>query len=355
MILFFHETKHIGGGQSFVEAYKKILKQSCLKFDFLENKIDKKTIKKILAKKYKKAFIHLYSPRFIPLLLLLKLMNIHVVITVYGLWFLESKSQRPNISRIETLLLYIKQGLILYLCDKLIAFSKYEKEILEQNFLFVKRKISLIPGGIDEKSFYPVSLIKKQKIREKLHLSKKSTIFLILSRLERRKGIHLAIQAFGNIIKSHPDSLLCIVFPIGQYSYPEMLVEYFSQVSKLDIGQHVHFITGVNAKNIPLYFQASDFFLMSSAELETFGLSTIEAAASGCVPIGFKSGATTELLYKINKDLLVTPISSESLAKKINWILSLTTLQKQKLRYQSIEMSNFYKWNKISKSLVELL
>lgn len=355
MILFIHETKHVGGGQSFVQAYKELLTSLHVEFEFFENKIDRKLIKDIILQKYHKAFLHLYSPKYLPLIFLLKLMKIPIVLTVYGVWYLESKSQNPFQSRKEILFLRLGQGLIFWFCDTLIVFSHYEKKLVQQHFQLIKKKVVIVPGGVDKNIFFPVSVSEKNKIRKKLHLSLKSRIFLVLSRLEKRKGIDIAIRAFNELLKTNPNSFLLIIFPTGEYTYFEVISECFAQTSSLNIGKNIHFVTGVNNKWIPLYFQSCDFFLMSSTQLETFGLTTIEAAASGCIPIGFQSGATPELLSRINNDLIVSPINSEELAQKMNWLLSLPNTKRLQLQRESIEMSNSFSWGKISKTLHEIL
>lgn len=312
-------------------------------------------IKKLFAGHYQKAFLHLYSPKYLPLALLLKILGLPVVTTVYGVWFLESRSQTPETSPVKTWWLKIGQGLILLLSDKLIVFSTYENNLIQKHFGFAARKLVTIPGGVDLKTFQPVSQNQKNQLRQTLHLPVQSQIFLILSRLEKRKGITTAIKAFAQLAKTRPEIFLCIVFPSGKFNYLESIDEAFAAVTTTGVGENIHFVTGVDSANIPLYFQASDFFLMSSVDLETFGLTTLEAAACGCLPLGFKSGATPELLNQISPKLIASPVNSQALAKKLGWLLSLPPSQKSQLQQRAWQLADRYQWQKIAPALHKIL
>jgi glycosyltransferase involved in cell wall biosynthesis len=352
MILFIHETKHIGGGQSFVNAYKRILHDHNVAFDFFEDSIrGRKLIGDIFKKKYHKAFLHIYSPKYLPLVLLLRIVGIPIVLTVYGVWFLELQSQYPTQLHKKTYWLKLAQGIIFLCSHTLIVLSVYEKKLIEHHFRYTKNKTVVIPGGVDRTYFHPVSRAVKTTIRKNLHLPQKSPILLICSRLERRKGIDLAIGAFNEVVKIHPKSFLCIVFPTAYYNQFALVSEFFHQIRALGIGENIHFVSGVNQKNIPLYFQASDVFAMSSRNLETFGLTTLEAAASGCIPVGFHMGATPEILGQIDQNLIAFPVHSKTLAQKLNWVLSLSPEEREQVLRKCRQIATRYSWESISQTL----
>lgn len=351
MILFIHETKHTGGGQFFVNAYKKILHRQNIAFDFFEGSVSRKLIYDILKKKYHKAFLHIYTPKYLPLVLLLRIIGIPIVLTVYGVWFLELRSQYPFQLRKKTYWLRFAQGLIFLCSHTLIVLSTYEKKLIEYHFRYTKNKTVIIPGGVDRTCFHPVPGSVKAKIRGKLHLPQESPIILISSRLERRKGIDLIIEAFSEVMKVNPKSFLCIVFPTAEYNQFGIVPEFFHQIAKLGIGENIHFVTGVSRENIPLYFQASDVFAMSSRDLETFGLATIESAASGCIPVGFRAGATAELLRQVDNDLIAFPVNSKTLARKLNWVLSLSPQKRGQLLQKCKQIAALYSWENITQTL----
>lgn len=354
-ILFVHQTKHVGGGQSFVNGYKRILENQDIPFDFFENIIEWQMVKNIFQRRYSKAFLHLYSPLYVLLAVLLKLLGVPIVTTVYGVWFLELQSQTPTQFRKRALWLRLAQTILFACCETLIVFSQYEQDLVEQHFPFFKNRMVIIPGGVDLQQFKPVSLATKTRIRKELDLPVKAAIFLVLSRLDRRKGTHLTIEAFSKVLQSHPNSLLCIVFPADKCSQLEILTELFQQTATLNIGQKVHFITGINQQNAPRYFQAADIFVMSSIDLETFGLTTLEALASGCLPIGFRSGATPDILQKIDKKLIVSPISSTALAERLSWGLKLSAQKYQELSKKCRARATDYAWKNIETIVSEKL
>lgn len=355
MIIFINEVRHNGGGQTYVEAHKKLLIDSKIEYDFVEGSINSVIIRNIIKKRYTGAFINIYSPQKLWLILLLAIENVPIYFTVHGIWFLESASQRTAGAYTTILWLMFSQWIVLLLSKKIFVLSNYQRLQVSKMFKFVENKIVFTPGGVDLKSFRPLSNKNIIKMRRSLQLPQKSTIFLVVARLEKRKGIDVAITSFSNVVKTSPDCLLCVVFPIGEYSCIEELTKCFSLTKKLAIGDKVHFITGLNREIIPSFFAASDIFLMSSVELESFGLTTLEALASGCVPIGFNSGAFPELISQLDKNLIAESVTSTALTKRIKWFLRLSKNDIQKLKRKSRRVANSYSWEESSITLISCM
>lgn len=355
MILLINEKKHIGGGQSSVNAYQNMLLKNNIEFELAENSVNKDVFKKLLKKQYHLVFINFFSPKFLALTILIKIINIPIVMSVHNIWHLESKFQNPNQSRKKTLLIKIAQELAFLCCEKLIVFSNYEKKLIEDSFMWIKKKVVIVSGAIDLHHFHPVSTVHKKKIRESIHLPTKSTIFLIAARLEKRKGVEIAIEAFARILKKYPNSLLCIIFPTVENNYYEVITECFKKITFTNIGSSVHFITGVDLEHIKLYFQVCDFFIMSTIDLENFGLATAEALASGCIPIGFNSGATPEILKQVDKKLIAKEVNAISLANRIESVLQLPESKILDIRQKCIRVSKKYSLNNVETKLIKEL
>jgi len=353
-ILIVHERCSIGGGQYFVNAYKKILLANNLKFDFAEG-LTLPTVTKALRYQYSRAFLHLYTPLSLSIVILLALKKVPTIITVYGLWFLEFRSQHTKGYGLHIFLWKIVQGIIFLFAEKIIVFSRYEERLIKKYYPEVKNKTVIIPGGVDRDSFYPVSDSKKAKIRSELNLPENKKIMLLLSRLDSRKGLDIAIDAFSKLSKFRNDLFLCVVFPTDKKAnQPGILEDLYARVNMYKIGDKVRFITGIPRVKIPNYYQSSDVFVMSSRDLETFGLTTIEAASCGCIPVGFRSGATPEIVSKIDTDLLAYPINSSVLADRIDWVISLNKKRKSCILAKCQKVASYYDWENISNKLIGL-
>jgi glycosyltransferase involved in cell wall biosynthesis len=68
---------------------------------------------------------------------------------------------------------------------------------------------------------------------------------------------------------------------------------------------------------LPLYYQASDTFVLPTRELEGFGLVVAEALACGTPVLGTPVGAIPEILRELQPDLLFEGIEAEDIARGI--------------------------------------
>jgi len=118
-------------------------------------------------------------------------------------------------------------------------------------------------------------------------------IVLMASRLEKEKNINTALNAFKKVLEKHPLAGLVIA---GDGSEKESLMNI---ARDLKIDSRVKFI-GWQDDLISLY-KTADLFLLTSA-YEGYGVTLIEAGASGCPVVTTKVGvAKTDLfLNKIN-------------------------------------------------------
>ena len=90
--------------------------------------------------------------------------------------------------------------------------------------------------------------------------------------------------------------------------------ELEAQVKALGLDAAVRFLGFVPEKDLPDYYRAADLFVLPTAQLEGFGLITIEALACGTPVFGTRIGATAEILKKVSYCLLASGTDPESLA-----------------------------------------
>jgi len=127
-------------------------------------------------------------------------------------------------------------------------------------------EIDVVPNFVDHQRFNPKT--DSSKIREKHNLGNKKTV-LFLGRLVPYKGIKYLIEAFQGI----QDAILLIV---GDGPLREELCEQASGV------KNIVFVHDVPGKELPQYYAACDLFILPSVtRQEAFGITLIEAMASG--------------------------------------------------------------------------
>ena len=166
-----------------------------------------------------------------------------------------------------------------YLVDRVLSKARViitpSKYYVEDSRFLKKYKTKLIeiPNGIELKTFnLPFS---KDYCRRILGLDNAKEIVLYLSALYPLKGPQVLLRAIPNILKAHKDVLF--VFVGGGD------VDKYKRLSKeLDVQDHVKFTGYIKEELKPLYYKASDVFVLPSIEtFEVFPLVLLEASASG--------------------------------------------------------------------------
>jgi glycosyltransferase involved in cell wall biosynthesis len=93
--------------------------------------------------------------------------------------------------------------------------------------------------------------------------------------------------------------------------------ELEAQVKSLALGDCVRLLGFVPEAQLPAHYRAADLFVLPTAQIEGFGLVTIEALASGTPVLGTPIGATSEILGGLDASLLTGGADAESLAAGI--------------------------------------
>lgn len=224
----------------------------------------------------------------------------------YGVMNLLAKAVVPYIKKIEKKSLRISSKIVVRSQFMIHEIEKITQEI-------EKEKIRCIPLGVDN-NLYAFS-DNPQSLRLKLNLPVNKPVFLTVRRLASRMGLEALITAMSSIVREFSEVLLLI----GGTGHLEK--ELKNQVEFLGLTAHVRFLGFVPEEILPLYYQAADLFVMPSAYLEGFGLSTIESLSCGTPVIATRVGANPEILDPLNQSFLCKGTKPEDLAERIIWFL----------------------------------
>ncbi|HII05862.1 MAG TPA: glycosyltransferase family 4 protein [Methanotrichaceae archaeon] len=181
--------------------------------------------------------------------------------------------------------------------NKIICDSNYEKNLVEKNFGF-KDNIEIIPSGVDLKS---IRSVKPFELDEKF--------MLYLGRLDKYKNIQCAIKA----MKYLPEDFH---FYIGGKG--ENFSELKSMIGKLDLDSRVKLLGFVPEEDKYRWMKTCDVFVNLSG-VEAFGITVLEALASGAPAIVNAEGGLSEFAEKFGGVRSVQPekISAKVLAQEI--------------------------------------
>lgn len=176
--------------------------------------------------------------------------------------------------------------------DTIICSSKAGERVVKKIFKEIKSDFSernkkyeykgttkIIPLGFDDTY---LNLTKKQECRQQLGLPLDAVILLTLNRFSPHTKADLSplIKTFQRLLSSINDVPIHIIISgAGRENEISFLKQVLSECSLLN---HVRIISNFENKIKPLLFGAADIYISVSDNLqETFGISVIEAMASG--------------------------------------------------------------------------
>ena len=154
-----------------------------------------------------------------------------------------------------------------------------------------------------------------KKIRRQLGLPETAKIILFVGRCERDKGMDELLEAFAKIVRRYPEALLVVVGDGGARSEME------SAVRCAAFGDRVRFAGLVGRNEIPLYFQASDVFVLPSYG-EGMPNALLEAMAAGLPCVATHVGGIPEAVQDGVNGILIPPKSAEAIAGALEKIIS---------------------------------
>lgn len=188
------------------------------------------------------------------------------------------------------------------LCQKEICVSKSVEEFTREMANIPATKLQTIYNGISLKKLSPSGP------KACLDIPKEKFILGTLGRLVPEKGLDVLIKAFSLVYSQSPKTSLVIVG-----SGPEE-----RKLKKLShsLGINHAVIWIPYSDEVALYYRSFDLFIAASI-FEGFGLTVVEAMASGCPVVVSDIPPFRELLPKDMPHLLVPPASPQLLAEKI--------------------------------------
>jgi len=142
--------------------------------------------------------------------------------------------------------------------------------------------------------------------------------FLYVGQLHEYKGPHTAIAAFAALSKRTNLPMTLTLIGAGPDAYCQRLR---AMVDKLGITPQVTFTGKVAIEALPAYYREHDIFLFTSIWPEPFGLTFLEAMASGIPVISTTVGGQAECLDDGVNCLTFTADDAASLAEGMHRLL----------------------------------
>ncbi len=197
--------------------------------------------------------------------------------TAHTLAMVKNRNLAPG-ARPEPAVRLELEGEISRAADLLVVSTVAEGEDILRGHGAHPGRVAVVSPGIDLERFRP---LERAAARDLLGLPADTRLLLFVGRLERLKGVELALRAFALVAPEHPDSRLLVVGEDSHESEESEKARLRSIAAELGIAERVEFRGPVPQDQLPAYYSAAEACLMPSYS-ESFGLVGLEAQACGC-------------------------------------------------------------------------
>jgi mannosylfructose-phosphate synthase len=163
-------------------------------------------------------------------------------------------------------------------CDHVIATTNQQIDVLREDYEVPERHMTMIPPGIDERRYTPVTKSEAAKIRDRLGFQEHDVY--TVGRAAANKGYDLLIQALPELKDSVPDARLVLAVGADSEADEEKVDKWKAMAAELGMAGDVNFTGYVADEEMADHYRAAPVFALPS-RYEPFGMTAIEAMACG--------------------------------------------------------------------------
>ena len=181
-----------------------------------------------------------------------------------------------------------------------------------------EEKVKVLYNGINLDDFKKdISLIEKEKLKEKLNISENDFVYIYVGRIMPEKGVKELILAYKKVKEIHDNVKLLIVGGTVEINKNKnKYVKELYKISKED-ERSIIFTGKVEHSDLIEYYSIANAQIVPSIWNEAFGLIILEGMSMGIPLIVTKSGGIPEILGKnaiyVERENLVEELSREML------------------------------------------
>jgi D-inositol-3-phosphate glycosyltransferase len=170
------------------------------------------------------------------------------------------------------------EGELAQQANLLIASTADEAQELIDGYGADPQRVCIVPPGVDLGTFQPMDRVEAR--REIGYGS--GRLLLFVGRLERLKGVEVAIRALALLRDRQHDDVRLLILGEDSHEGDESEKERLKAIaSDIGVRDRVDFVGSVAHHELPYFYAAADVCVMPSYS-ESFGLVALEAQACGC-------------------------------------------------------------------------
>jgi mannosylfructose-phosphate synthase len=235
--------------------------------------------------------------------------------------------------------------------DLVVATTPPQLDLLTQEYEAPADNCRMIPPGYDDQRFFPVGEGTREAVRQRLGFSGK--VVLALGRLARNKGYDLLVQGFSVLAAREPDAVLHLEVGGASQTKAEetVLGELKELVGQLNLQDKVRFGSYIPDEQLADFYRAADIFVLSS-RYEPFGMTAIEAMASGTPTVVTVHGGLYRALTFGRHALFADPFDKEDLGITMLKVLRHPRLRSRLARMGAHKARSLFTWTGVAQQLI---
>jgi spore coat protein SA len=243
--------------------------------------------------------------------------------------------------------------------EMVVTVSEFIAHGIADLFPEYRHKIQPVYAGVNLKRFQPKWAPGAAERRADLlaaHGLKDRKVVLSVGRLSSKKGPHILLSAFHEVIEQHPSAVLLLVGSkwYGDNKEDTYVVELKKQAKSL--GDSVRLSGFIPPVKVPDYFLLGDIFVCASQWQEPLARVHYEAMATGLSIITTARGGNSEVIVPDENGLLINDYQNpHAFATQINYLLSRPDVTEEmgaRGRYLS---ETCYSWYRVASDILNIL
>jgi D-inositol-3-phosphate glycosyltransferase len=239
--------------------------------------------------------------------------------------------------------------------DRLIAATPAERSQMLWLYRADRRKIEIVPPGVDLNRFYPLA---KGEAQARVGVPPGHRMLLFVGRIEPLKGIDNILQAVALLRDENPALLekvcMCVIggeMADGAPPDPE-IVRLTALRDQLGLGERVTFLGARDQDVLPYYYSAAEALIMPS-DYESFGMVALEAMACGTPVIASEVGGLAFLVEDGINGFHIPTREPAALADRMRIVLTDAERRKQ-ISSAARRTAQDFGWSSIADRLLAL-
>jgi D-inositol-3-phosphate glycosyltransferase len=238
------------------------------------------------------------------------------------------------------------EGELAQQADLLIASTADEAQELTDGYGADPERVFIVPPGVDLATFQPME---RADARREIGYGN-DRLLLFVGRLERLKGVEIAIRALALLRDRRHDDVRLLILGEDSHEGDESEKDRLKAIAaEAGVRDRVDFVGSVAHHELPYFYSAADVCVMPSYS-ESFGLVALEAQACGCPVVASGVSGLRSVVRDEVSGYLIDEHDPAAYAERIGRLLADRELAQQMGRRGSL-LAQRFSWNRTADRL----